>query len=164
MRRSYPLLLLACITLIACSTEMSLRARAEAEQEVRARFDTWVRAMNNMDMDSLLAMHQAVPELLVIWPDGRVAHGWEEERALHQESLEGVDRINYGVQNIEIQILSHDVALVTFRYSTDIMLDDGERGTPNAGYVSMVWVRDRADDQWKIRMEHHSVRRAAPQG
>lgn len=163
MRRSYPLLLLACMILIACSSEMSLRARMVAEQQVRARFDTWVRAMNNMDVDSLLAMHQNVPELTVIWPDGRVAHGWEEERALRQEALEGVDRINFGVKNVEIQILSRSIALVTFRSSTDVMLDDGERGIPSAGYVSMVWVRDRADNRWKIRMEHHSVRQAAPQ-
>jgi ketosteroid isomerase-like protein len=137
---------------------MSLRARAEAEQEVRARFDAWVLAMNNMDMDSLSVMHHAVPELTVVWPDGRVAHGWEEEEVLRQESLQGVDRINFGVQNVEVQVLTPRIALVVFRHSTDVIMEDGERGTPNAGHVSMVWVRDRSDDQWKVLMEHHSVR------
>ena len=164
MRRSYLLLLLASMTLVACSTEMSLRARAEAEQEVRTRFDSWVRALNNMDLDSLAPMHHAVPELTVIWPDGRVAHGWQEEEALHQEEMQGVDRINFGVQNVEIQILSPRVALVIFRHSTDIIMQDGERGTPKAGHVSMIWIRDRQDDQWKIQMEHHSVRAVTAEG
>ena len=159
MRRSYLLVLLASVTLVACWTEMSLRARSEAEQEVGARFDAWVRATNNMEMDSLAAMHDAVPELKVIWTDGQVAHGWEEEEALHREALTGVDRINFGVQNVEIEILAPRVALVVFRHSTDVILENGERGAPYAGHVSMVWVRDRADDQWKIHMEHHSVRR-----
>ena len=156
MRRSQLLLAFTCVALVACSTEMSLRARTEAQQELQARVDTWVRAMNNMDLDSLLTMHHAVPELKVVWPDGRVTHGWDEEQALHREAVEGVDRINFGVQNIEIEVLKRDVALVTFRHSTDIILEDGERGMPTAGAVSMVWVKDGG--QWMIHMEHHSVR------
>jgi hypothetical protein len=88
---------------------------------------------------------------------GRVAHGSEEHEALHQRSFEGVDRINFGVQNVEIQILTRRIALVTFRHATDIILTNGERAAPNAGYVSMVWLKDRADNQWKVHMEHHSV-------
>ncbi len=157
--RRYPLLLLpASIALLGCTAELSLRARAEAEQAIQTRFDSWVRATNNMDLDSLLELHNPVPELTVIWADGRVAHGWEEERQLHEESMRGVDRVNFGVQNVEIQILSRAIAVVTFRHSTDVILADGERGTPTAGFVTMVWVKDRADDEWKIQLEHHSVR------
>jgi uncharacterized protein (TIGR02246 family) len=158
MRRSHLLLVLAGATLLACYAEMSLRARTEAEREVQARFDTWVRAMNNMDLDSLLVLHNPVPELTVIWPDGRVARGWEEESAQHEQSMQGVDRVNFGVQNVEIQVLSPAVALVTFRHSTDVILADGERGSPTAGSVTLVWTKDRADDLWKIHLEHHSVR------
>lgn len=158
MRRSHLLLMLAGVALIACSSELSLRARAEAEQAVQARVDTWVRAMNNMDLDSLLVLHSQTPELTVIWADGRVAHGWEEEKQLHEQALQGVDRVNFGVQNIEIQVLSREIALVTFRHSTDVILADGERGTPTAGFVTMVWTKDRADGEWKILLEHHSVR------
>jgi len=158
MRRSHLMLVLASVAVVGCSTELSLRARAEAEQAVQAKMDTWVRAMNNMDLDSLLALHNPVPELTVIWADGRVAHGWDQEQELHEQAFQGVDRVNFGVQNIEIQILSRDIGLVVCRHSTDVILDDGERGTPTAGFVSMVWTKDPADDQWKILMEHHSVR------
>ena len=156
MRRSHLLLACICVTLVACSVDMSVRARTEAEQELQTRVDDWVRAMNNMDLDSLLTMHHAVPELKVIWPDGRVAHGWDEEQALHQQAMEGVDRINFGVQNIEIEVLTRDIALVTFRHSTDIIREDGERGMPTAGSVTIVWVKDAGE--WKIHLEHHSVR------
>lgn len=158
MRRSHLMLVLASVAVVGCSTELSLRTRAEAEQAVQARVDTWVRAMNNMDLDSLLVLHSQTPELTVIWADGTVAHGWEEEEQLHEQALQGVDRVNFGVQNIEIQVLSRDIALVTFRHSTDVILADGERGTPTAGFVTMVWTEDPADGEWKILMEHHSVR------
>jgi len=158
MRRSHLPLMLAGVALVACTSQLSLRGRAEAEQEVQARVDMWVRATNNMDLDSLLVLHSQTPELTVIWPDGRVAHGWEEEKELHEQAMQGVDRINFGVQNMEIQILSRDIALVTCRHSTDVILADGERGTPTAGFVTMVWTRDRVDGEWKILLEHHSVR------
>ncbi len=156
MRRSHLLLACICVTLVACSVDMSVRARTAAVQELNTRIDAWVRATNNMDLDSLAAMHHAVPELKVIWPDGSVAHGWDEEQAMHQESTEGVDRINFGVQNWEIEVLKRDVALVTLRHSTDIILEGGERASPTAGSVSMVWVKDAGE--WKIHLEHHSVR------
>ena len=156
MRRSHLLLVFICVALVACSVDMSVRARTAAVQELNTRIDAWVRATNNMDLDFLATMHHRVPELKIIWPDGRVAHGWDEEQALHQEATEGVDRINYGVQNVEIEVLTRDVALVTFRHSTDIILEDGERGMPTAGSVTMVWVKDGGE--WKIHLEHHSVR------
>ncbi|MEJ2239655.1 MAG: nuclear transport factor 2 family protein [Gemmatimonadales bacterium] len=158
MRRSHLLLTLASVVVVGCSTELSVRARAEVEQAVQAQMDIWVRAMNNMDLDSLLALHNPVPELTVIWADGTVAHGWDEEKELHEQAFQGVDRVNFGVQNVEIQVLSRDIALVIFRHSTDVILADGERGTPTAGFVSMVWTEDPADGEWKILMEHHSVR------
>jgi ketosteroid isomerase-like protein len=156
MRRLPLLLVFTCITLVACSVDMSVRARTEAEQELQTRVDDWVRAMNNMDLAFLATMHHRVPELKVIWPDGRVAHGWDEEQALYQQATEGVDRINFGVQNVEIEVLTRDIALVTFRHSTDIIREDGERGMPTAGSVTIVWVKDAGE--WKIHLEHHSVR------
>ena len=156
MRRSYLFLVFICVALVACSVDMSVRARTAATQELNTRIDDWIRATNNMDLDSLAAMHHDVPELKVIWPDGSVAHGWEEEQAMHREAIEGVDRINFGVQNREIEILKRDVALVTLRHSTDIILEDGERGMPTEGSITMVWVK--VDDEWKVHLEHHSVR------
>ena len=157
MRRSFLLVAFASIALTACTRELSLRGLSEAQQEVQGRFDAWVLAMNNMDLTIMVQMSNAVPELTVISADGQVAHGSEEAEALHQRSFEGVDRINFGVQNVEIQILTRRIALVTFRHSTDIILTNGERAAPNAGYVSMVWLKDRADNQWKVHMEHHSI-------
>ncbi len=156
MRRLHLLPIFISVTLAACSVDMSVRARTAAVQELNTRIDAWVRATNNMDLDSLAAMHHNVPELKVIWPDGSVAHGWDEEQAMHQESTEGVDRINFGIQNREIEVLKRDVALVTLRHSTDIILEGGERASPNAGSVTMVWVKDHGE--WKIHLEHHSVR------
>jgi len=156
MRRSHMLLTFICVTLVACSVDMSVRARTAATQELNTRIDDWIRATNNMDLDSLAVMHHDVPELKVVWPDGSVTHGWDEEQAMYRESIQGVARINFGVQNREIEVLRRDVALVTLRHSTDVILEDGERGSPTAGSVTMVWVKD--DGDWKIHVEHHSVR------
>ena len=156
MRRLQLLLVFICVALVACSVDMSVRARTAAVQELNTRIDDWIRATNNMDLDSLAVMHHDVPELKVIWPDGTVTHGWDEEQAKYREATEGVDRINFGVQNREIEVLKRDVALVTLRHSTDIILEDDERASPNAGSVTLVWVKH--DGEWKIHLEHHSVR------
>lgn len=159
MRRiRLPLVLVFVVVLASCSTEMSLRERTEAEQEVASRLDTWVRAINNTEMDTLLLMHHRVPQLTVIMGDGREAHGWDEEEALWREFYEGVDRVNLVMQREEIEIVNTRLAVTTLRHSIDIMLENGERLPPTAGHATIIWVKDKLDDEWKVHLSHISYR------
>ncbi len=158
MRCSRLPLVLACVLVMGCSTEMSLRQVTEAEQAVNSRLDTWVRALNNGELDTLLLMHHRVAELTVIWGTGLEAHGWEEEEAAYREFFAGIDRMNLAMQRPETQILSPQFAITTLRHSTDIIRQGGERDAPMAGHVTLVWVKDRTDGEWKIHLSHMSYR------
>jgi hypothetical protein len=90
MRRSrLPLVLVLVMVMAACWAEMSLRQRTEAEQAVTSRLNTWVRAINNGELDTLLLLHHRVSEVTVILGDGTEAHGWDEEEAIHLAPLDG---------------------------------------------------------------------------
>jgi ketosteroid isomerase-like protein len=144
------------MVMAACWAEMSLRQRTEAEQAVTSRLNTWVRAINNGELDTLLLLHHRVSEVTVILGDGTEAHGWDEEEAMYREFFGGVDRVNLAMQRPETEILSPDVAITTLRHSTDI-LREGEERTPTAGHVTIVWVKDRMGE-WKIHLSHMSYR------
>jgi ketosteroid isomerase-like protein len=159
MRRSrLPLVIVFVVVLTACSAEMSLRQRSEAEQAVNARLNSWVRAINNAEMDTLYLMHHRVSELTVIMGDGREAHGWDEEEDLYRSFFDGVERVNLVMQREEVEILNTELAITTFRHSMDIMLPDEERRPPVAGHGTIIWVKDSRDDQWKIHLSHMSYR------
>ena len=123
MRRSVLLVAFVSIALTACTREMSLRARTGADQEVRDRFDAWVRAMNNKDLRILVQMHSPSPEMTVISGDHQVAHGSAEQEELHRRSFEGVDRINFGVQNLEVQLpIDKKIDPVSQRVATAVQI------------------------------------------
>ncbi len=58
----------------------------------------------------------------------------------------------------EIEVLTEELVLMTFRYSLDTERDDGEPGFSVSGRGSMVWSGDVEDDLWKIHTQHLSVR------
>lgn len=159
MRRSrLPLVLALVVVMAACSTEMSLRQLTEAEQAINNRLNTWVRALNNSELDTLLLMHHRVPEVTVILADGSEAVGWEAEENLWRDFFAGFERINVNMLGPEIEILSPEFAITTFRHTTDIMRDETTRDPPAAGHVTIVWVMDRMDNEWKIHLTHMSYK------
>jgi len=167
------LVLALVVVMAACSTEMSLRQLTEAEQAINNRLNTWVRALNNSELDTLLLMHHQVPELMVILGDGTEAMGWsvavEGEvpattgrgpavQDMYRQLFSNIDRMNVAMQGPRTEILSLDFAITTLRHSTDVIYADGERAPPVAGHVTIFWVRDRMDDEWKIHLTHWSYK------
>ncbi len=157
-----PLVLVFVVVLASCQSEISLRQLSEAERAVNERLNSWVRAINNAEIDTLVLMHHRVSELTVIMGDGSEAHGWDEEEALYRSFFEGVERVNLVMQREDVEIVSTDLAITTFRHSIDIMLPDEERRAPVAGHGTIIWVKDQQDDQWKIHLSHISYRPLSP--
>ena len=157
MRHSKLTLVLACAVLLACTDSLSLRELRVEEQAVEAQLSTWVRSINNREHDSVAAMYHQVPELTVVWPDGHISRGWEEEQLAQTELFNSIERINFVKQSPQIEILSPKVALTTFRHSWDVVHLGGRPDTPRAGSVTVVWVKDTMDNMWKIHTEHISL-------
>ena len=151
-------LLLASL-LVACSGgELSVRQQFLAESGASVQFDIWVRSINNQNQDSLGLIYHQVPELRSINVDGKVSRGWDEVAQHWSEFFELARSVNFVTDVHEIEVLTEDLVLMTFRYSLDTERDDGEPGLSVSGRGSMVWSGDVEDDLWKIHTQHLSVR------
>jgi len=161
MKRSNLVLVLACVTLVACTQEMTQREALSARQAVEGRANAWVTAWNNADRDSLAVFYHQVPELKVIWPDGQRTDGWEATETAIAEFYGGINYMNFGVTQLEVQVLSPNAALTTFRHSTDIVQRNGQRLPVRNGHAAVLWMMDQQDNSWKISMSLIAVNTAA---
>ncbi len=157
MRRSSVVLALACAILLACSQEITKRQRLVAEQQLEGRLTAWVRHMNNAKLDSLSRMYHRVPELTVVRADGRRSAGWEQEAQVIREFYRRVRYMNFVLQDPRIDVLDMGHAVTIFRHSTDVVDSLGLRAPVAAGQGTILWVRDRRDNLWKIYTQQLSV-------
>lgn len=149
--------LLALVTgfpLVSCTSRMTPQERSVEEGMVRDRMTAWVRAFSNRAVDSLATFYRQAPELLVAWPGGQRSNGWDEEAAAQREYFRGVSTLNVVAQDVHVDVLAPNVALVTFRHSTDEI-----RGTDRdlfSGHGTMVWIRPEVPGAWVIRSQQLS--------
>ncbi len=156
MSRSSLVTVLLCVAVLACEPEMSTRERLVEQQRVEAALTTWARLMNNARTDSLSAMYVQTPAVHVVRVDGQIGTGWEAVQEGQRIFFGGLDYMNFVLQNPNVELLTPELALATFRHSTDIVRG-GARQPVVTGGGTILWERDPTDDRWKIRLEHVSV-------
>jgi ketosteroid isomerase-like protein len=101
-------------------------------------------------------MYHEVPDLTTVWTDGSRAAGFEDHEQAVRAYWETIEHLNFVVQSPEVQVLSPDLAVVTFRHSSDVQFkEEGSRET-YAGHGTMVWMKDAEDGLWKIHTQHVS--------
>jgi hypothetical protein len=165
MLRRTLLMLLAGVPLASCTPKMTPQERSVEEQMVRDRTTAWVRALNNRQLDSLPAFYLQTPELTAAWPDGQRTSGWEEESAAQREAFRGLSTLNLVAQDVRVEVLAPNVAVATFRHSTDAI-----RGTDRdlfSGHGTMIWIKPDPRGLWVIRalqMSRTPATPAAPSG
>jgi hypothetical protein len=160
MLRRTLLVLLASAPLASCAPKMTPQERSVAEQAVNDRTTSWVRAFNNRRLDSLATFYLQSPELTAAWPDGQRTSGWEEESAAQREAFRGVSSMNLVAQDVRVEVLAPNVAVATFRHSTDEI-----RGTDRdlfTGHGTMVWTKPDPRGLWVIRALQLSRSPSAP--
>lgn len=153
MRRSRFCPMLGCLIVLACQPQLTMRERAVEVQAVEARFNTLVRLRNNAKVDSMLALYQAGPELRVMWADGTRAAGLEAVEKAMRDFYGNINYMNFVPQSPEFLVLNQDVALTTFRHSTDVVVAGGDRLPVASGQGVIVWVKDHEADMWKVQTE-----------
>lgn len=160
MKRFQFILALSCGCLLACQQDLTRRERAVEGQLVEERFNNFVRFMNNAKVDSVLAFYHESPSLTIMWPDGRRAEGYPAAEQAWRDFYGSINYMNFVPQNPRFEVLSLDVALTTFRHSTDIVSVGGDRLPVTSGQGAIVWVRDQKGSEWKVHTEIHSVNSA----
>jgi hypothetical protein len=157
MKRSQFILVLTSVFLLACEPELTMRERAVEEQAVELQFNALVRLMNNARVDSILALYHESPGLRVMWSDGTRADGHEAAGQAMKDFYGKINYMNFVPQNPEFHVLNKDVALTTFRHSTDIVMAGGQRLPVSSGQGMVVWVKDHGDDMWKVETQFVAV-------
>jgi hypothetical protein len=65
-------------------------------------------------------------------------------------------------QNPQVQLLTPDVAVVTFGHSIDVVRLGGRREMVRSGTGTVVWLKDAEDNRWRIHTAHLSVNPGSP--
>ncbi len=157
MRPSRMLVLLAGVAALGCESDLTMRERAVEEQVVTERLNAWAKALNNARQDSVAAFYTQSPSLEVLWANGTHDDGWEAAQQSLRDFYNGIQFMNFGLQNLEVDVLTRNVAVSTFRHSTDIVERGGLRRPVTSGQGTVVWVKDPADDLWKIYLQQVAV-------
>jgi ketosteroid isomerase-like protein len=152
-----PLAWFLAVSLSACGAPqtVAITDRAQIVEAVSGRLGLWARAVNNRSLDTLDLLYAHTRDLAVAWPEGDQTRGWIETSARWKRWAESLTQLNFLIQSTQVDVLDREVAVATFRFSSDIVV--GDQRTRQFGPVTQVWARDRADDKWKIRFEHRSV-------
>lgn len=148
---------LVLMAVLACQPpEMTRQQRIQFQEAVTARFDGWVTAMNSGNRDEILAYYHEHDQLVVFWPDGTVAKGFDGQRLELHNFLNATRYMNFVTSQKRTELLGSRTALSTFAHSTDVISQDSNREVlPGKGTI--LWIRDTADDAWKIHFQQLSV-------
>ena len=158
MRRSKLLVVLACVAVVACTQEMTGRETLLEQQAVEARVNGWVRAMANAKLDSLLMLYDDSPSVHVVWPDGRMAQGYENVDQSLRDFYGSIQYMNFAMSQLEVEVLGRSAAQAVFRHSTDVVDRNNDRAVfPGRGVL--VLIKDHDDNLWKIHTQLLSVNR-----
>ena len=147
---------LACVFALGCEQELTMRERVVEEQAVEERFQNLVRLMNNARVDSVLAFYDQSPALRVMWSDGTRAEGIEQVEQSLRDFYGKINYMNFVPQSPTIQVLNKDVALTSFRHSTDVVLAGGDRLPVSSGQGMIVWGKGD-DGPWRVLSQIISV-------
>jgi len=149
MRVTSVLAIGASIGLVGCSAPTLTRQQITvATEQVQQRVTDWTRYVNNRELDSLAAMYDHSPMLTVGWADGARTRGFDNFRQQLDAYYASLQFLNMGPQNPEISILAPGIAVVSFRYSVDVQLNDTRRD-PYSGQALLVWMQQENGD-WVI--------------
>lgn len=143
---------MAVLALFACapSEELPPAEQAVEERILEDLVLAWEKGVNSRKWDSVTMFYEKSPDLVAISSDGRRTRGWEAESTAMAEFLARTTALNFDVQEPVTQVLSRRIALTTFRHAID-RTDSLTGRELFSGYGTLVWVKDRTDNRWKVR-------------
>ena len=137
---------------------MTRRDMMLEQQAAEGIVNAWVRAMSNAQIDSLLLYYDETPAVHVVWPDGRMAKGYEGVEQTLREFYGEIQYLNFAMSQLEVEVLGRAAAQAVFRHSTDVV-DRNNQRVVYPGRGVMVLVKDDQDNRWKIHTQLLSVNR-----
>ena len=157
MRLTRNLGVLSTFLVLACQQSHTLTDQQRNIQSgiVQERIDQWAQAINNRELDTLIALYEDSPNLVASLPDGNRASGHEQVASMVTNFFNQLQFLSFNPQNEVIDVVNGQVTVVTFRFSVDIVHNDTSRDA-YSGQATMVWIKDPTDDAWRIRVQQLS--------
>src|SRR4051812_3263033 len=119
MKRLKILLIFGALAAGCSPTGVAITDRAQITEAVAGRFNVWSRAVTNRSLDTLSSLYQHTRDVVVIATDGIWSRGWSEVSPRLQQRNDRLTSLNFVINNSDIDVLDHDVVLVTFRTTID---------------------------------------------
>lgn len=152
LRSSLPVAVI-CAAAIGCtSSDLPPQERAVQEQALGERVQSWSRIFNNRDRDSLATFYEDNMQVTMATAAGDRFQGWDEVSRALRDFYQSIARVNLVLQDVSVDVITRDVAITSFRHSTDIILASTDRDL-FSGQGLFVWVRDGETDTWRIRAQ-----------
>ena len=147
------------IICLSCAQQKQL-SEAEVTKEVIALTHTYNQVWETLDMDSASWYHD--DSIRYYWHGFLAASSNEEFRQVFGEWLAPVQVWKMEIENLDVQVLSNDLAIVGFNtFSTTNLLASGEDYDYGNGALTYVW--KRSEGEWKIVHIHESALEAQGQ-
>jgi len=154
------LLLPACLMICLSCAQQEPVSEAELTKEVIALTHTYNQVWETLDMDSVAHYHD--DSIRYYWHGFLAAASNEAFRQVFGEWLAPVQVWKMEIENLDVQVLSPDLAIVGFKTSsTTNILASGEDYDYGNGALTYVW--KRREGQWKIVHIHESALEAQGQ-
>jgi len=154
MRRRITGTLLAA-TLLACGGGAAPVTDRVSSANVTNRFQSWVKAWNLHNPDSLAPFYTQRDYLTVVWPTGVRTQGWTAEAAFQRTFLPSVRLANLVVQGPRTVLVRKNLALITFPFTLDLQAADARHIGPGQGTI--LWQEEGG--VWRIYSAHLSYAR-----
>lgn len=156
MRRRITGTLLAA-TLLACGGGAAPATDRVSEAHVTSRFQSWVKAWNLHNPDSLAPFYIQQGYVSAVWPTGVRTLGWTEEARYQRTFLPRVKLANLVAQSPRVVLVRKNLALVTFPFALDLQAGDARHIGPGQG--TMLWQEEGG--AWRIYVAHLSYAKVA---
>jgi len=157
MRLSKLTLVLGGAAMLGCAApELTQQQRGVEEGLVRDQLDLWATALNNSDKDALHEMYLNDESTTVVWLDGSLTTGFEEQDQAIDNLYNSAQYINFVPQSPVTDVLTASVAITRFRHSADVRFFDTRREV-TSGHTTIIWRKPDPEGTWKIFRLHVSV-------
>lgn len=151
--RDIPAMAMA-LALAVVSLAAGARLSAQSgEQQIVAFFEAYDAAFTAKDLERLGTMYH--PDVTV-YEGGGINPGWADYRDRHLgPELRSFDNLEFGHQELKVNLIGPDAAYATANYSLGRRVDDQQ--VVSGGLATYVLIRQ--EGRWMIRHSHTSARR-----
>ena len=133
-------------------TQAATSATGTGATAVRAAFDRLLDGIRASDVDQVMGVYAASPNLVVFNNNGTITRGADNYRSTREQIYSKVSGVTLDVRDVRVQMLGRDGAVVTSRWTQD----QTAGGASESATGRMTVVFERTGGVWRAVHTHTS--------